>query len=273
MIKISVCVPVYNGSDHLAECLRSIAGQQGVALEIVVSDDSSTDNSLEIVESIRREFPTVTWNIIRHAARLGMAGNWNACVEAATGNLIKVMGQDDILYPGCLERQAAALCADPETALCACSADIISAKGKKILKRKRKYGEGVHDGNELISKCLRRAFNFFGEPVTALFKKADFKREGGFDPAMSYFIDLDMWVRLLKDGKFAFIEDSLCGFRIHRNGASFSLQGEGYEEFLRVEQKMNFWKPLTVAQLTVRKFQAASDSIVRLIAYRILGSI
>ena len=270
---VSVCVPVYNGANHLSECLRSIAGQQGVALEIVVSDDSSTDNSLEIVESVRREFSAVSWNIIRHAARLGMAGNWNACVEVATGDLIKVMGQDDILYPGCLESQVGALCTDPEIAFCACSADIISAKGKKILKRKRKYGEGVHDGNELIFKCLRRAFNFFGEPVTALFRKADFKRVGGFDPTMSYFIDLDMWVRLLRDGKFAFIEDSLCGFRIHRSGASFSLQGEGYGEFLRVEQKMDFWKPLNAAQLTVRKFQAACDSMIRLVAYRILGSI
>ena len=273
MSLVSVCVPVYNGANHLSECLRSIAGQQGVALEIVVSDDSSTDNSLEIVESIRREFPRVAWNIIRHTTRLGMAGNWNACVEGASGDLVKVMGQDDILYLGCLERQVAALCEDPETALCACSADIISAKGKKILKRKRNYGEGVHDGNELIFKCLRRAFNFFGEPVTALFKKNDFKRLGGFDPSMNYFIDLDMWVRLLKDGKFAFIEDSLCGFRIHRSGASFSLQGEGYAEFLRLEEKMDFWKPLNSTQLTLRKFQAACDSIVRLIAYRILGSI
>jgi len=270
---VSVCVPVYNGANHLSECLRSIAGQQGVALEIVVSDDSSTDDSLKIVESIREEFPSVGWKVIRHPVRLGMAGNWNACVDEASGDLIKVMGQDDILYPGCLERQATLLSADPETALCACSADIISAKGKKILKRKRKYGEGFHDGNELISKCRRGAFNFFGEPVTALLRKADFKRVGGFDPTMSYFIDLDMWVRLLRDGKFAFIEDSLCGFRIHRSGASFSLQGEGYGEFLRVEQKMDFWKPLNAAQLTVRKFQAACDSIVRLIAYRILGSI
>ena len=242
-------------------------------LEIVVGDDSSADNSLEIVESISQEFPSVAWNIIRHSDRLGMAGNWNACVEAASGDLVKVMGQDDILYPDCLQRQAAALSGDPETALCACSADIISAKGKKIFKRKRNYGNGVHDGNQLISKCLHRAFNFFGEPVTTMFRRLDFKKVGGFDPSMSYFIDLDMWVRLLRDGKFAFIEDSLCGFRIHRSGASFSLQGEGYGEFLRLEQKMDFWKPLNSTQLTLRKFQAACDSMGRLLTYRILGSI
>jgi glycosyltransferase involved in cell wall biosynthesis len=273
MINVSVCVPVYNGANHLSECLRSIAEQQGVALEIVVGDDSSTDNSLEIVESIRREFPSVTWNILRNTDRLGMAGNWNACVEAASGDLVKVMGQDDILYPRSLERQVSALSADPEIVLCACSADILSAKGKKILKRKRNYGEGVHDGNKMISKCLHRAFNFIGEPVTAIFRKADLKRVGGFDSSMSYFIDLDLWVRLLIGKKYSFINDALCGFRIHRRGASFSLQGEGYGEFLRLEKKVDFWRPLAGLQLGMRKLKAISDSTVRLTAYQILGLI
>ena len=91
---ISVCIPVYNGAAHLRECLVSVAAQEGVGLEVVVRDDGSKDGSLELVESLAREFPEVEWNIARNAANLGMVGNWNACLMAAKGEFVKMMGQE-----------------------------------------------------------------------------------------------------------------------------------------------------------------------------------
>ena len=271
MPDISVCVPVYNGEVYLKVCLESVVAQAGVNLELIIGDDNSTDRSLEIVAEIQSKFPEIKWKIIRHASRLGMAGNWNACVEAATGNFIKVMGQDDLLYPGCLIKQLSLLENHPDVGLCASSADILSARGRKIMKRKRKFREGILDGDEFISKCIARAFNFIGEPVTAMFRKSDIAGVGHFDASMSYFIDLDMWMRLLKGKNFAFIDESLCGFRIHRGGASFSLQNKGYKEFLRLEQKVNLEPPLSSFRQSTRKFLAARDSVVRLAAYNILG--
>lgn len=270
---VAVCVPVYNGAAHLADCLRSVAAQQAAGLEIIVGDDSSSDRSLDVAESVRDEFPAHRWKIVRHPNRMGMARNWNACVEVASGPLIKVMGQDDILYPGCLAEQAEALSASDEIALCACGCEICSASGKKIFHRKRNYGDGVHDGNEILSRCLRSAANFIGEPVTGMFRKADFEKAGGFDLTMRYFVDLDMWARLLKGRKFAFVDKPLCGFRIHRGGASFSLQGEGYAEFLRLEKKLGLGEPLSLPARFVRRVSALRDSCVRLAAYRVLGSL
>ena len=273
MKNVSVCIPVYNGAAHLADCLRSVATQQAIALEIVVGDDNSSDKSLDVVAAVRDKFPAVEWRVIRHHNRLGMAGNWNACVEAASGPLIKVMGQDDILYSGCLAAQAEALTASDEIALCACGCEICSASGKKIFHRKRKHSHGVHDGDEILARCLRSAANFIGEPVTAMFRKSDFEKAGGFDLSMSYFVDLDMWARLLKGRKFAFVAEPLCGFRIHRGGASFSLQGEGYAEFLRLEKKLGLGEPLPLSVRFVRRISALRDSMLRLAAYRISGAI
>lgn len=270
---VSVCVPVYNGARYLEVCLRSIASQNLTGLEIVVGDDSSRDDSLEIARRVSGDYPDVSWNIISHPRNLGMAGNWNACVRAATGAFIKIMGQDDLLYPGCLERQTGILSGSPETALCACRADIYSAGGRKILRRKRTFPGGIHEGDELVTKCIRRAFNFIGEPVTALFRKLDFDETDGFDGSMSYFIDLDMWVRLMKGKKFAFVEESFCGFRVHRGGASFSLQNKGYEEFLRLEKKVNLDDPVSPVMKVARKLLATKDAAIRLTAYNILGAV
>ena len=270
---VSVCIPVYNGAAHLADCLRSVAAQDVAHLEIVVGDDNSSDRSMDIVAAVCDEFPAVDCKVIRHPNRLGMAGNWNACVEAASGQLIKVMGQDDILYPGCLVAQVEALAASDEIALCACGCEICSASGGKVFQRKRKRTGGVYQGNELIAACLRSAGNLIGEPVTTMFRKSDFQKAGGFDMSMRYYIDLDMWARLLTGRKFAVIDKPLCGFRIHRGGASFSLQGEGYAEFLRMENKMNFSKPLPPPVRFVRRISAFRDSCLRLAAYRIFGSL
>ena len=273
MRKVSVCIPVYNGAAHLADCLRSVAAQEISRLEIVVGDDNSSDRSLDVIAGVREEFPGTDWRVIRHPSRLGMAGNWNACVEAASGQLIKVMGQDDILYPGCLAAQVEALAASDEIALCACGCEICSASGGKVFQRKRKRTGGVYEGNELIAACLRSAANLIGEPVTTMFRKSDFSRAGGFDRSMRYYIDLDMWMKLLRDRKFAFIEKPYCGFRVHRGGASFSLQGEGYSEFLRLEKNLAFGSPLPPPVRLLRRTLALRDSCLRLAAYRIFGAI
>ena len=90
---------------------------------------------------------------------------------------------------------------------------------------------------------------------------------------MSYFIDLDMWAKLMKGNKFAFVEESFCGFRVHRNGASFSLQNKGYEEFLRLEKKVNLDGPVSPVMKAARKLLATKDSVIRLTAYTILGAL
>jgi glycosyltransferase involved in cell wall biosynthesis len=271
--RVSVCIPVYNGAAHLADCLRSVATQDVSQLEIVIGDDNSSDGSLDVIAGVREEFPGTDWQVIGHPSRLGMAGNWNACVEAASGQLIKVMGQDDILYPGCLAAQAAVVASKPDVAVCACAGDICAASGRKIPLRRKKHGGGIHAGNKLIADCLRTAANPIGEPVTTMFRKTDFQKTGGFDLSMRYYIDVDMWLRLLGNRKFAFIEKSYCGFRVHRGGASFTLQGEGYSEFLRMENKLGFSRPLPQRVRFVRRISAFRDSCLRLAAYRIFGSL
>ncbi|HFU4058907.1 TPA: glycosyltransferase family 2 protein [Streptococcus suis] len=54
MIKITVCIPVYNSSTYLKECLESIRNQTFTDLEIICVDDGSADNSLEILKEYER---------------------------------------------------------------------------------------------------------------------------------------------------------------------------------------------------------------------------
>src|SRR5579863_1450547 len=99
---VSVVIPVFNGENHLDACLRSVVEQTYPRIEIVVSDQASTDRSVEIIRSFNdsriRLLPKPT-------EQLDLHGNWTRVVEASTGSLVKLLCQDDLLSPDCLSVQ------------------------------------------------------------------------------------------------------------------------------------------------------------------------
>ena len=267
---ISVCIPVYNGAAHLRECLLSVAVQEGVGVEVVVRDDGSKDGSLELVESVAREFPQVEWNIARNSANLGMVGNWNACLMAAKGEFVKMMGQDDLLLPGCLREQARALEDNPAAALCVSAADLYSAKGRRIFTKRRKWAEGFHEAREVVGDCVRRAYNPLGEPVTGLARREAMVARGGYDEGLQYWVDVDMWFQILQSGGVEIRREPMCGFRIHRGAASFSLQGDSYAEFLKIAGR-HAPGSAAAGRSTAQRVRAGVDSLARLAIYRVFG--
>ena len=267
---ISVCIPVYNGAAHLRQCLLSVAAQEGVDLEVVVRDDGSRDGSLGIVREVAAGFPEVRWNIEKNEGNLGMVGNWNACLRAAGGEFVKMMGQDDLLLPGCLREQARALVDNPAAALCVSAADLYSAKGRRIFTKRRKWAEGFHEAREVVGDCVRRAYNPLGEPVTGLARREAMVAQGGYDEGLQYWVDVDMWFQILRTGGVEIRRAPLCGFRIHRGAASFSLQGDSYAEFLKIAGR---YAPESAAaeRSGIQRVKAGVDSLARLAIYRIFG--
>jgi glycosyltransferase involved in cell wall biosynthesis len=267
---VSVCIPVYNGAAHLRECLVSVAAQEGVGLEVVVRDDGSKDGSLELVESLAQEFPEVEWNIAWNTTNLGMVGNWNACLMAAKGEFVKMMGQDDLLETNCLKKQVEALQENPAANLCVSAANLYSARSARLFPKRRHWSEGWHSGNEIILDCARRAYNPLGEPVTGLARRESMLARGGYDATLRYWVDVDMWFQLIQNGGCVILREALCGFRIHRGAASFTLQGDSYAEFLEIAKR---YAPGSAAsrRSLAQRVRAGVDSLARLAIYRIFG--
>jgi glycosyltransferase involved in cell wall biosynthesis len=110
---ISVVIPTYNGAAFLREAMESVYVQTVRAAEIVVADDRSTDGTAELVEALAAEAP-VPVRLIRMPRNTGgPAGPLNAAIEAARGELIAVLEQDDAMRADRLEQQLAALAALP----------------------------------------------------------------------------------------------------------------------------------------------------------------
>ncbi len=101
MKKVSVIIPVYNSSKHIIECLDSVIKQTFKNLEIILVDDNSTDNSLDIIKSYKDK----RIKIIELKENVGAARSRNKGVEVATGDYICFIDSDDFWKLNKIEKQ------------------------------------------------------------------------------------------------------------------------------------------------------------------------
>ena len=93
--RISVCMAAYNGEKYIAEQLKSILPQLGEDDEIIVSDDGSTDKTLEIVRGFCDERISIISNELEH----GYSKNFENALSHAKGDIIFICDQDDVWMP------------------------------------------------------------------------------------------------------------------------------------------------------------------------------
>ena len=83
-IHASVCIPTYNGAEFIAEAIQSVLTQSFTDFELLVVDDHSSDNTLDIV----RSFADSRLSIHQNEKRLGIPRNWNHCLALAQGEYV-----------------------------------------------------------------------------------------------------------------------------------------------------------------------------------------
>jgi hypothetical protein len=99
-MKLSVVIICWNDLKVIADCLRSIfAGTHTVDFEVIISDNGSTDGSLEF---IRQHYPTV--RVVENRANLGFAKGNNAGIAASRGEYVLILNPDTIIHDGALDR-------------------------------------------------------------------------------------------------------------------------------------------------------------------------
>jgi glycosyltransferase involved in cell wall biosynthesis len=111
---LSVIYPNYNHGKYLDKCLRSCLAQSLPPQEIILIDDGSTDNSVEIAEKLVREFPVIRF--YRNDQNRGVIYTVNRGVELATGDYVGLFSVDDELMPGFFEKSLRLLAQHPQAA-------------------------------------------------------------------------------------------------------------------------------------------------------------
>jgi glycosyltransferase involved in cell wall biosynthesis len=240
---VSVCIPSYNSEEFIATTLRSILSQTFADFEVVIADDKSTDGTIRIIQG----FNDTRIRLIQNEKNLGLGANWNKVLSCVRGEYVKLLGDDDVLYPECLARQVAALeqSANASAVLAICNRNVINARDEVVMRRRFPFGPGLVSGRKLIRNSVRWGSNLIGEPVVGLFRRRELKPGAMCDPSNPYVIDLALWAELLKHGD-AFIDpDYLAGFRISRQNTSARIgrrQAAYFREFVRAMRHDAFYR-------------------------------
>lgn len=208
---VSVCIANYNNGVYLGQAIESVLQQTIRDLEVIVCDNQSTDNSLEVARSFRDSRLRVYVN----ERNLGIYGNFARTTELARGKYLKFLCADDWLDVDYLRVTLAYFNKYPQAGLVATRQLVVSNDGYVVTCRDEAIrGKDLYTPEEYLSVILRR-INPIGNPTRVIVRRDAFDAVGGFDPGNEYAGDLDLWLRIGANYSFAAVPEVHCYERKH----------------------------------------------------------
>jgi len=192
---VSVIIPTHNRLDFLRESLRSVFGQTLPPLEVLVSDDGSTDGTAAMAAA---EFPLA--QVLAQPNR-GPSAARNLGIRHARGDWLAFLDSDDLWQPRKLERQLAELSRRPRFRI-AYTDEIWIRRGVRVNPGKvhRKYSGWI------FPRCLPLCII---SPSSVIIHRDVFEEAGRFDEALPVCEDYDLWLRLTARYPVYFLEEKL----------------------------------------------------------------
>ena len=167
--KISVIIPFYNAHKYLTACLNSILNQTYQNLEIILIDDGSTDNSLEIAQSFKKQDPRI--QIFTQKNR-GPSAARNLGLKKATGDFISFIDSDDTINPDFLTKLKSVYTKSTSLSLCAMNYFRVKSNTTKSVYTTPPFKKRKHESNaSFIMSLLARDGRLY--PVTNKLFRAD----------------------------------------------------------------------------------------------------
>lgn len=231
---VSVRVITYNSSKYVLDTLKSIKKQTYKNIELVISDDCSTDNTVEIckkwVEKNKERF--VKCKIITVEHNTGVAANINRAIDNSDGEWQKGIAGDDLLLPNCIEDYVKYVSEHKE-------AKIVFAKCKKLIDKSKETITTEYDESTLAFYDLDAAGQFkillykcVPNAPTAFVSKEVFDQIR-YNESYKYMEDIPMWVNLTKRNiKLYFLNKDTVVYRVHESvsNSNASLIGTKFTE-------------------------------------------
>jgi glycosyltransferase involved in cell wall biosynthesis len=193
-MKISAIVPCYNSSENVEETLNSIMGQTYNNIEIIVINDGSNERSSLFLKSLIKK-QTQPIHFIEQD-NVGRSATFNRGVAVATGELIAIIGHDDIWDRTLIEKLVNRLKAEDESIIGVSSSYVSINESGKVFKDKNSYSRNEDKLNNFDNFFYHN--HFFSTPFSII-KKQKILDLDGFDEN-SYAEDYDLYLRLTKNG-------------------------------------------------------------------------
>lgn len=207
---VSVIIPCYNAEKYVEEAIRSIMTQTYSNLEIIVTDDCSSDNTLMILETLAAEDSRI--KVIKNEENLRIVKSLNNMIGIAQGKYIARMDADDISLPKRIEKQVSFLESNPEYGMCGTNAWHIDESGRKI---GRSY-LSISDFEIQRTKFIRCPFY---HPTICI--RSELIKTNLYDNYYDKVEDFELWLRILPLTKACNLAEKLFYYRKFEGSSSF----------------------------------------------------
>jgi glycosyltransferase involved in cell wall biosynthesis len=201
---VSIVIPVHNGEKYISEALDSCIGQSYPTLEIIVVDDKSTDDTLNILR--RYEERNSRIKVLPAEKQNGLGNVINIGIRESQGKYIARMDADDIMYPTRIEKQVEYLESNSECIAVGGQIDIIDANSNVT-------GHREYSLSDKDIKKNRFLFQPFAHPAVML-RKSTLEEVGLYPENMWKVEDVKLFLILSTKGKFANLPDTVLKYRM-----------------------------------------------------------
>ncbi|MDX6733561.1 MAG: hypothetical protein QOC54_3509, partial [Baekduia sp.] len=226
--RVTLGVATYSRDTYLAEAVASCLAQDYDDLEVLVVVDGSVNPR---IDEVLATFDDPRLRIVRHEVNRGISEAYNTIIREGRGELVGMLGDDDVCLPDRISRSVAVFDEHPETGVVHGEAYLIDADGT---------GRGRQSVPELASsntlECLWRVHNLLIDP-TRLVHRRVYEAVGGYDPAYTLAQDFHFWLRAAARFPFRKVPGEPL-IKLRRHGDNFSDHSNSHLELDQVTKAL-----------------------------------
>jgi glycosyltransferase involved in cell wall biosynthesis len=253
--QVSVIMTAYNSSDFIGDAISSIMNQTMSDWELIVVDDGSVDETVEIIDSFNDD----RIKLLRNKTNQGQSYSRNLAIRESSGLFIAIMDSDDIAYYDRIENQLNYLLKHPDISFCCSWADTIDEYNRITGLKKLPSDEGIIK-LKLLFEC----------PIihpTVMWRKSEFIDNNlWYDDFFVYAQDYDLWSRAIEKLHLGVIEQPLLKFRFHHSKSISHSKKDIQIRYAKLISVRNLRKISKIAPLLLR----LNCLICKIILFRII---
>jgi len=255
--KVSVIIPAYNCGRYLPDAIESVLCQTHRSFEIVVVNDGSTDDTEKVLLPYRDRI------VYLGGRNQGASAARNKGFAASRGDLIAYLDADDVWRPEKLTWQVELFEANPDIGVCFTDFTFLGQRfeGDRGFKERdsallrypsRQIGSRSH---LLTSPLLLEDFlvqQAFPKPSVTMVRRQCLDRVGGFDESLQICEDTQMYLRLAKYFKFAYVDEPLVQRRVREDTLASSADNRRYASVhIQMLENLENWIPLSAKERSI----------------------
>lgn len=221
---VSVVIPNFNHAQYLEQRFYSVLNQTYQDFEVIIIDDKSTDNSLEIIRRFKDD-PHVSHLVINEVNSGNPFEQWTKGISLSKGEVIWIAENDDWCDLNMLEKLVASFTKNKGCSIAYCNLSIVNENG--IVIEQGKEGRNQYfSGTQYIKRYLCLA-NIIRNSSCAIFSRKIASSISGDYEFLKGAGDYLFWVNLALKGNVAIVNSPLCYFRRHSNSVTSRRDSDG----------------------------------------------